>query len=159
MTRISWPLWPLNLKFTVTIDSVYVGTPAYEIWTKSVRSWWTIGEKSGDLWWNCPIYVDLFGKPSISLTFFGKRSISFDLFGIFWINSIDSIIPIPQSQSTQWPSLWKRIDSITNQLTWKRNCIVGQKRCLTIIFQNSMWPTWAARFHSLPNLSRSSVLI
>ena len=45
------------------------------------------------------------------------------LFGIFWINSIDTIIPAPQSQSTQSPTLWKRIDSVTNQLTWERNWI------------------------------------
>ena len=55
-----------------------------------------------------------FGKSSISCwPFFVKRSISLTFFGIFWINSIDSIIPVPQSQSTQSPTLWKRIDSVT----------------------------------------------
>ena len=46
-----------------------------------------------------------------------------DIFGIFWINSIDSVIPVPQSQATQSPTLWKQIESVTNQLKWKTNWI------------------------------------
>ena len=46
-----------------------------------------------------------------------------DLFRISWINWIDSTIPDAQTQLTQSTSLWKRIDSITNQLSWKRNWI------------------------------------
>ena len=65
--------------------------------------------------------LTFFGKSSISLTFFWKTFDLVDLFWIFWINSIDSIISVAQSQSTQSPTLWKRIHSVTNQLTWKRN--------------------------------------
>ena len=45
------------------------------------------------------------------------------VWGIFWINWNDSIIPVAQIQSAQSHSLWKRIDSITNQLGGKRNWI------------------------------------
>ena len=47
------------------------------------------------------------GKHDISLTFFWKTFDFIDFFEIFWINSIDSIIPVPQSQSTQSPTSWK----------------------------------------------------
>ena len=78
------------------------------------------------------IYISTsLGKSSISLTFFWKTFDFIDLFlgnvrfrwpfGIFWINSIDSIIPIPKSQSTQLPTFWKWIYSVTDQLAWKRN--------------------------------------
>ena len=70
--------------------------------------------------WTQYICWPFFGKHSISLTFFWKTYDFVDLFWIFWINSI---IPIPQSQSTQSHTLWKRNDSVTNQLTWKRNRI------------------------------------
>ena len=53
------------------------------------------------------------------LTFFGNPSFP-SHFWHFWINWIDSIMPVTQSHSTQSPALWKRIDSITNQLVWKR---------------------------------------
>ena len=41
----------------------------------------------------------------------------------FLINRIYSIIPVAQSQSTQSPILWERIDWITNQLARKRKWI------------------------------------
>ena len=51
-----------------------------------------------DLFWKIFISLTFLGKRPISLTFFGKRSILLTFFGIFWISSIDSIIPVPQSQ-------------------------------------------------------------
>ena len=52
--------------------------------------------------------LPFFGRPSISLTFLA-----------FFDNWIDSIIPFAQSKSIQSSTLWKRIDSITNQLIGK----------------------------------------
>ena len=69
------------------------------------------------------IYVDIFGKTFYSVDLFCKTLISLTFLWIFWINSNDSIIPIPQSQSIHSPTLWKRIDSVTNQLTSKGNWI------------------------------------
>ena len=53
--------------------------------------------------------------------FWGNDRFRWPFLGIFWINSIDLMIimPVPQSQSTQSLTLWKQIDSVTNQLTWK----------------------------------------
>ena len=59
------------------------------------------------------LYVELFRKT------FGFV----DIFELFWINWVHSITPVAQNQSTQSPTVWKRIDSITNQLAWKRNWI------------------------------------
>ena len=48
-----------------------------------------------------------------------------------------SLIPVPQSQSTQSPTLWKRIDSVTKQLIWKKelnqfNQFCGNKESIKI---------------------------
>ena len=64
-------------------------------------------------------FVDLFWENHLFRWPFSEKTFDFfDLFWIFWINSIDSIKPVPKNLSTQSPILWKRIDSVTNQLTW-----------------------------------------
>ena len=66
-------------------------------------------------------FVDLFWENHLFRWPFSEKTFDFfDLFWIFWINSIDSIKPVPKNLSTQSPILWKRIDSVTNQLTWKK---------------------------------------
>ena len=69
-------------------------------------------------------FVDLFWENHLFRWPFSEKTFDFfDLFWIFWINSIDSIKPVPKNLSTQSPILWKRIDSVTNQLTWEKNWI------------------------------------
>ena len=66
-------------------------------------------------------FVDLFWENHLFRWPFSEKTFDFfDLFWIFWINSIDSIKPVPKNLSTQSPILWKRIDSVTNQLTWEK---------------------------------------
>ena len=93
------------------------------IWIDSIKS--KNGSNDSVEWINQPnIFVDLFGKPPNSLTSFGQRNVRLRWpFLVYWTNSIDLIIPVPQSQSTQSPTLWIRIDSVTNQLTWKTDWI------------------------------------
>ena len=58
-----------------------------------------------DLFWRTFKFVDLFWETFYFVDLFWETFDFVDLFGTFWINSIDSIIPVPQSHffmKTNW---------------------------------------------------------
>ena len=102
------PALPYNLHISINSIMLLVKN----MWTDSINSqeWLKNSIKS-------------ISKLNVLLNFFLKTFDFAHLFSIFWINWIDSIMLVAQSQSTQSPTLWKRIDSMTNQLAWKTNWI------------------------------------